>query len=77
VATTRGIHAVVDLDGVSAERVHAAAAMRGVEYMPLSVYCFGTGPRANALLLGFGSVTPAAIHAGVTKLARAAESADP
>jgi GntR family transcriptional regulator/MocR family aminotransferase len=72
-----GIHAVVDVEGVGAERVHAAAALRGVESMPLSAYYFGTGPRANALLLGFGSVTPAAIRAGVTKLARAVESADP
>ena len=68
-----GMHAVVDVEGVSAERVHAAAAARGVESMPLSAYYFGAGPRANALLLGFGSVTPAAIRAGVTKLARAVE----
>ena len=33
------------------------------------------GARPNALLLGFGAVTPAAIRAGVSRLARAAESA--
>jgi GntR family transcriptional regulator/MocR family aminotransferase len=69
-----GMHAVVDVQGVCAERVHAAAAARGVESMPLSAYYFGAGPRANALLLGFGSVTPAAIRAGVTKLARAVDA---
>ena len=65
-----GMHAVVDVDGVSAERVHAEAASRGVETMPLSAYYFGAGSRPNALFLGFGSVAPAAIRAGVTKLAR-------
>ncbi len=69
-----GMHAVVDVDGVSAERLHAEAAARGVESMPLSAYYFGTVNRPNALLLGFGSVTPAAIRAGVTRLARAIES---
>ncbi len=66
-----GMHAVVDVEGVSAERLHAEAAALGVESMPLSAYCFGTGPRPNALLLGFGAVPPAAIRAGVAKLARA------
>ena len=47
---------------------------RGIESMPLSAYYFGGSIRPNALLLGFGSVTPAAIRAGVTKLARAIES---
>jgi GntR family transcriptional regulator/MocR family aminotransferase len=65
-----GMHAVVDVEGVGAERVHAEAALRGIETMPLSAYYFGAGRRANALLLGFGSVAPAAIRAGVTKLAR-------
>jgi DNA-binding transcriptional MocR family regulator len=41
--------------------------------MPLSAYYFGAGKRANALLLGFGSVSPAAIRAGVTRLARVIE----
>jgi GntR family transcriptional regulator/MocR family aminotransferase len=69
-----GMHAVVDVIGVSAERVHVEAAALGVESMPLSAYYFGGSVRPNALLLGFGSVTPAAIRAGVTKLARAIES---
>jgi len=69
-----GMHAVVDVAGISAERLHAEAAALGVESMPLSAYYFGEGQRPNALLLGFGSVTPAAIRAGVSKLARAIES---
>jgi GntR family transcriptional regulator/MocR family aminotransferase len=73
-AVQAGMHAIVDLDGVSAERVAEEAALRGVETMPLSAYYYGESARANALFLGFGSVAPAAIHAGVTKLARAIES---
>jgi GntR family transcriptional regulator/MocR family aminotransferase len=68
-----GMHAVVDLDGVSAERVHTEGAALGVESMPLSAYYFGSGRRANALLLGFGAVNPAAIRAGVARLARVIE----
>jgi GntR family transcriptional regulator/MocR family aminotransferase len=65
-----GMHAVVDVEGVSAERVHVKAAAIGIESMPLAAFHFGPGPRPNALLLGFGAVSPAAIRAGVTKLAR-------
>ena len=64
-----GMHAVVDLEGVSAERVHADAAAQGIETMPLSFYYSGSC-RDNALLLGFGAVTPAAIRSAVTRLAR-------
>ncbi len=69
-----GMHAVVDVEGVNAERLHAEALTKGIETMPLSAY-YQRGPRPNALLLGFGAVTPAAIRAGVTRLARAAEAA--
>jgi GntR family transcriptional regulator / MocR family aminotransferase len=69
-----GMHAVVELEGADAERVHVAAAAQGVESMPLSAYYFGGGRRPNALLLGFGAVPPAAIRAGVTKLARVIEA---
>src|SRR5689334_16091933 len=72
-AVQAGMHAVVDLDGVNAERVHAEAARAGVESMPLSAYYCGPGRRPNALLLGFGAVPPAEIRAGVTKLARMIE----
>jgi len=71
-----GMHAVVELEGVSAERVHEEAIVLGVETMPLSAYYFGTGRRPNALLLGFGAVSPAQIRDGVNRLARAVESAN-
>jgi GntR family transcriptional regulator/MocR family aminotransferase len=70
-----GMHAVVDLHGVSAERVHEEAALAGVETMPLSSYYFGAGRRPNALLLGFGAVPPPVIRSGVARLARAIEAA--
>jgi GntR family transcriptional regulator/MocR family aminotransferase len=69
-----GMHAVADVEGIDAERLHAAAAVQGVESMPLSAYHFGPGRRPNALLLGFGAVPPGAIRAGVTKLARVIEA---
>jgi len=65
-----GMHAVVDVEGISAELVHGAAAAQGIETMPLSAYYSGASQRPNALLLGFGSMPPAALRAGVTKLAR-------
>lgn len=71
-----GMHAVVDLEGISAERVHAECTTRGIETMPLSAYYCGTGPRANALLLGFGSVPPPAIRAAVTRLAQVVDDID-
>jgi GntR family transcriptional regulator/MocR family aminotransferase len=64
-----GMHAVVDVDGMSAERLHVEAAEQGIESMPLSAYYSGAGAD-NALLLGFGAVTPTAIRSGVTRLAR-------
>lgn len=73
-----GMHAVVEVDGVTAERLHAEAAEQGIECMPLSAYysCSAStlaGKDENALLLGFGAVTPAAIRAGVGRLARLIE----
>ena len=70
-----GMHAVVDLHGVSAELVHEEAAVAGIETMPLSSYYFGAGRRPNALLLGFGAVASPVIRAGVARLARAIEAA--
>ena len=64
------MHAVLDVEGVDAERVHTAAAAAGIESMPLSSYYCGAGRPPNALLLGFGAVPPAAIRAGINKLAR-------
>jgi GntR family transcriptional regulator / MocR family aminotransferase len=73
-AVQAGMHAVVDLDGVNAERLHAEALAKGIETMPLSAYHAGAGPRPNALLLGFGAVPPPAIRAGVARLARLIEN---
>jgi GntR family transcriptional regulator/MocR family aminotransferase len=74
-----GMHAIVEVEGMAAERVHAAALTLGVESMPLSAY-YEPGPvRAsrppNALFLGFGAVSPTQIRTGVTRLARAIELA--
>ena len=69
------MHAVVDVEGVSAERVHEEAAALGVEIDAAVCLLLRRGPRPNALLLGFGSVPPAAIRAGVVRLARAVERA--
>jgi len=70
-----GMHAVADLEGVDAERVFAAAEARNIEVMPLSAYYYGRGERANALVLGFGSCSPAAIRAGMWRLAAAIDVA--
>jgi GntR family transcriptional regulator/MocR family aminotransferase len=65
-----GMHAVVDLEGADACEVHQAALAEGLETMPISAYQSGESPNSNALLLGFGAVTPAVLRAGVTRLAR-------
>jgi GntR family transcriptional regulator/MocR family aminotransferase len=66
-----GMHAVLDAEGVDAERLHAEAAALGVESMPLAAYYSRPGRRPNALLLGFGAVPPGVIRAGVATLGRA------
>jgi GntR family transcriptional regulator/MocR family aminotransferase len=63
-----GLHAVADLEGADAERVAWAASARNLEVMPLSAYYYGSEPD-NALVLGFGSVRPAALRAGLERLA--------
>jgi len=70
-----GMHAVADLEDVDAERVFTEAAARNIEVMPLSAYYYGGGEKANALLLGFGSCRPAAIRAGMWRLAAAIDAA--
>jgi DNA-binding transcriptional MocR family regulator len=64
----------VDLDGVDAGRVHQEAMAQGIECMPLAAYGTGAWPDANALLLGFGAVSPAALRGGVSRLARIVDS---
>ena len=70
-----GLHAVADLEDVDAESVFTEATARNVEVMPLSAYYYGGGERSNALLLGFGSCCPAAIRAGMWRLAAAIDAA--
>jgi GntR family transcriptional regulator/MocR family aminotransferase len=70
-----GLHAVADLEDVDAERVFTEATARNVEVMPLSAYYYGSGERSNALLLGFGACRPAAIRAGMWRLAAAIDAA--
>ncbi|MBC8027552.1 MAG: PLP-dependent aminotransferase family protein [Steroidobacteraceae bacterium] len=74
-AVHAGMHAVLDVEGADAERLHAEAAALGVESMPLSSYYWRGGRRPNALLLGFGAVPPIAIRQGVVKLGHAMEAA--
>ncbi|HEU4604175.1 MAG TPA: hypothetical protein VFS24_19525 [Steroidobacteraceae bacterium] len=69
-----GIHAIADVDGIDAEDVCREAAARSVEAVPLSHYYFGVPPESSAILLGFGSVRPAAIRAAVIQLAEAIEA---
>jgi GntR family transcriptional regulator/MocR family aminotransferase len=70
-----GLHAVADVDGVDAERVFMEAAARDIEVTPLSTYYYGNGPIPNALVLGFGACSPAAIRAGMWRLAAAIDAA--
>jgi GntR family transcriptional regulator/MocR family aminotransferase len=71
-AVHAGMHAVVDVESVDAQRLHEKALAMGIETMPLAAYHAGRAARPNALVLGFGAVTPAAIRAGVVRLSRAA-----
>jgi GntR family transcriptional regulator/MocR family aminotransferase len=69
-----GMHAVADLESVSAERVFWEAAARGVEVMPLSAYFFGPRNPLNALLMGFSSMPPEALRSGMEQLAAAIDA---
>jgi GntR family transcriptional regulator/MocR family aminotransferase len=70
-----GLHAVADLYGADAVRVHQEAAARGVEATPLSAYFIGRPKDANALVLGFAAIGPEVIVKGAEKLAGAIEAA--
>ncbi len=69
--TESGLHVIADLaPGLDATAVSAAAARRGVEAAPLSLFCSsGAGP--TALVLGFGAVDPARARAAVDDLSAA------
>jgi GntR family transcriptional regulator/MocR family aminotransferase len=72
---TTGLHAVADLQGANAESVFREALARGIEAMPLSSYyaCRRRAP-ANALVLGFGGVSPKVVKESVRRLAGAIEA---
>jgi GntR family transcriptional regulator/MocR family aminotransferase len=69
--TRTGLHAVGDLIGVDAGRVADEAMQRGVEVMPLSAYALDPARAGNALVLGFGAVTPERLADGMRELAAA------
>jgi DNA-binding transcriptional MocR family regulator len=70
-----GLHAVLDLHDLDDRRVTTEAFARGVEVMPLSAYRFDRrSPVTNALILGFASVPPDRLDAGMERLAAAIET---
>ena len=73
--TESGLHVIADLaPGVDATAVSAAAARRGVEAAPLSLFCAG-GAGPAALVLGFGGVNPARARAAMDELSAAIDEA--
>jgi GntR family transcriptional regulator / MocR family aminotransferase len=73
--THTGLHLVADLVDADADQVFQEAHARGVEVMPLAAYAMGRVRPANALVLGFGSVRPDRVGAGMERLAAAIEAA--
>jgi GntR family transcriptional regulator/MocR family aminotransferase len=73
---TTGLHAIADLHGVDDQAAFREAHAHGVEVMPVSAYCFDRrrAPR-RGLVLGFGSVRPELLDAGMVKLAAAVRAA--
>jgi DNA-binding transcriptional MocR family regulator len=69
-----GLHAVADLEGLNAEAVWREASSRNIESMPLSAYFVDRARAACSLLLGFGSISPPAIRAGVSQLTLAIDA---
>lgn len=70
-----GLHAIADLDCVSARSVTREALNRGLEMMPLGHYYTGPGRNDRSLVLGFAAVRPEALLAGMEQLARAIDAA--
>jgi GntR family transcriptional regulator / MocR family aminotransferase len=73
---TTGLHAIADLHGVDDQAAFREAMAHGVEVMPVSAYCFDRrrAPR-RGLVLGFGSVRPELLDAGMARLATAVRAA--
>jgi GntR family transcriptional regulator/MocR family aminotransferase len=75
--TDSGLHVIADLaPGVDAAAVSAAAARRGVEAAPLSLFC-ASGASPAALVLGFGAVDPARARAAMDDLSAAIDEVAP
>lgn len=73
--SSSGLHLIADLPaGVDGAAVAAAAARRGVEAAPLSLFHADPRPRA-ALVLGFGAVDAASARAAMDELAAAIDQA--
>jgi GntR family transcriptional regulator/MocR family aminotransferase len=70
-----GLHAVADLEGVSADRVCDEARARGVDVTALSAYYLQRPRGADGLVLGFGAVGPDAVCSGMERLAAAIDAA--
>jgi GntR family transcriptional regulator / MocR family aminotransferase len=71
-----GLHAVADLHGNDEQVVFQEALTRGIELMPLSAYRSRHRPSsAQGLVLGFGSIRPELVDAGMERLAAAIEAA--
>jgi GntR family transcriptional regulator/MocR family aminotransferase len=73
---TTGLHAIADLHGVDDEAAFREALAHGVEVMPVSTYYVDRrrAPR-RGLVLGFGSVRPELLDAGMARLAAAVKAA--
>jgi GntR family transcriptional regulator/MocR family aminotransferase len=69
-----GLHAVADLADIDAEAVWREARSRNIESMPLSAYFADRARAGSSLLLGFGSISPSTIRAGVSQLALAIDA---
>jgi GntR family transcriptional regulator / MocR family aminotransferase len=65
-----GMHVVGWLEGIDDESASRAAAKHNIEATPLSYYCAEV-KLDDALVLGYGAVTPHQIRAGAETLARA------
>ncbi|RZQ61203.1 PLP-dependent aminotransferase family protein [Amycolatopsis suaedae] len=64
-----GMHLIAELTGCSAEAVARHGRRAGLDLRPLSAYSSGTARVAEALVLGYGHLSPDQIREGVRSLA--------
>ena len=73
---TTGLHAIADLHGVDDQAAFREALAHGVEVMPVSTYYLDRRRATRrSLVLGFGSVRPELLDAGMAQLAAAVRAA--